>query len=386
MMRNFTIYICFFFFANAISAQPLVQGTILKTGSNSVTIYGKSNILLTNALFEGINICISIPDLGVNNPDLSITVNHMPTLDWTTVGSSPFVNNGRAYYTLIGNDNNIIAPLTWSAGSDYPILTFTFNGGTGQEIVRLDDLSPDGGNGSQSYWYVQANVLGDITDYNTMFYGVGAVNNGGDSPSYVPTADPIALPINLSSFTAKPLNNTDVLLDWVTAGETNSSRFEIERSVNGKEWKQIKSVAAAGNSLVERSYSIVDENVFNPKESVIASLYYRIKMADLNGSFEYSDVRQVSFNGPDLIVGEIFPNPAELSSTYVQLPVSVIEESVILIDIYDSRGAKVSSSKSSVSRGNNNLSIGTSYLSTGIYHIRLSLLKGGTYDRKLVVQ
>ena len=386
MMKKFTLYICLFFFANAIIAQPKVQGTILKTGSNSVTIYGKSNILLTNALFEGINICISIPDLGVNNPDLTTTVNHMPTLDWTTVGSSPYVDNGRAYYTLIGNDNNVVAPLTWSAGVSYPIITFTFNGGTGQEIVRLDDLSPDGGEGFQSYWYVQANVLGDITDYNTMFYGVGAVNNSGLSPSYVPTADPIALPVNLSSFTAKPMNDTDVRLDWVTVGEINSTSFEIERSVNGKEWNQIKTIAAAGNSLSAESYTIVDENVFNAKESGDASFYYRIKMADLNGSFEYSDIRQASFNGPALFVGEIFPNPAVLGSNYVQLPVSTLEETAILIDIYDSRGAKVSSNKSSVSMGNNNLGIATDYLSAGIYHIRLSLLKGGSYDRKLVIQ
>lgn len=194
------------------------------------------------------------------------------------------------------------------------------------------------------------------------------------------------LPILLSYFSAYPLNSTDVQLDWVTAGEINSSRFDVERSINGKEWKKIKTVAAAGNSAIERTYTMVDEKVFNPKASGDVTFYYRLKMADLNGSFEYSDVRQASFNGQSLIVGEIFPNPAGLSSTYVQLPVSSLEDSDILIDIYDSRGMKVTSNKSSVSRGNNNLRIGTGYLSTGIYHIRLSMLKGGTYDRKLVVQ
>lgn len=386
MMKNFTIYICFFFFVQSMFAQILVQGTILKTGSNSVTIYGKPNLPITNAIFDGVNICISIPDQGANNPDLIISVNHMPTLNWTTVGSSPYVTNGRAYYTLIGNDNNIVAPLSWLAGSSYPIITFTFNSGAGEQIVQLNDLSPDGGAGFQSYWYVQAIGFGDITDYDNMFYGVGAVNNGGLAPSYVPTADPVSLPINLTSFTARPLNNTDVELNWVTTGEINSSRFDVERSINGKEWSQIRTVVAGGNSVGERSYTFVDENVFNPKESLDATFYYRLKMADINGSFKYSDVRQAGFKGHTLIVGELFPNPSGSISASVQLPVSAMEETDILIDIYDSRGMKVSSDKSSLSKGNNSLNIVTNHLSTGIYHVRLSLSKGGTYDRKLVVQ
>ncbi len=368
-------------------AQPTVQGTIYKTGTNSVTIYGKPNVSLNNALFEGINICISIPDHGVNNPSLSITNNYMPTLGWTRIGTGPSVENGRAYYTYIGNDNDVVAPMNWTAGSENPIIEFTFTGGVGQEIVRLDDLSPDGGQLFQSYWYVQANVLGDITNYDQMFYGVGAVNNSADSPSYVPSALTVSLPIEIISFTARLLNSTDVQLDWITANEMNSSDYDVERSINGKDWSNIGNLIAEGKSQKDQYYSYNDTKAFDQNKFIKATLYYRLKMVDLDGAFKYSEVRQVKLNRLDgLLIGEPFPNPAELKSAFVQIPVFVLEDNDIQIDIYDIQGKIVSSNASRLSSGNNKLIIEINNLSTGVFNIKLTLGNGVTTIQKLVIQ
>ncbi len=182
------------------------------------------------------------------------------------------------------------------------------------------------------------------------------------------------------------LNNTDAILDWTVASEINSSRFDIERSINGNYWTKINSVAAAGNGPLGWHYTFMDKKVFDSNEPGEATFYYRLKMVDLSGYFEYSNVRQVSFESRGgLFVGNPFPNPAGMRSTSVQLPVSAMTETDIRIDIYDIQSRIVISNASLLSRGNNKISIGTSTLSTGVYHIKLTMENGGTFVRRLVV-
>jgi len=103
------------------------------------------------------------------------------------------------------------------------------------------------------------------------------------------------LPIELMVFIARPLNATDVQLNWTTATEINSSHFDIERSTQGITWIKIGTVAAAGNSHSNLSYNLIDKNVFDSDEVTNTDFYYRLNMVDLDGQFEYSDVRQVKF-------------------------------------------------------------------------------------------
>lgn len=42
-----------------------------------------------------------------------------------------------------------------------------------------------------------------------------------------------SLPIKLISFTAVPMPNKQVLLNWSTSSEQNNDRFEVSRSING---------------------------------------------------------------------------------------------------------------------------------------------------------
>ncbi|MBC7774306.1 MAG: T9SS type A sorting domain-containing protein, partial [Phycisphaerae bacterium] len=195
------------------------------------------------------------------------------------------------------------------------------------------------------------------------------------------------LPLELVAFTVRPLNATDAQLDWITANEINSSHFDIQRSIQGISWITIDTVAAAGNSQSNRYYNLIDKNVFDPNAYTNTNFYYRLKMVDLDGHFEYSDVRQVKFEsraGP--IVGDPFPNPTGLGNTSVQLPVSIKGETNLRIDIYDFQGKIVSTNTSPLSKGNNKLTIGTGTLSLGVYIIKLTMEDGESFVRKLTVQ
>lgn len=198
-------------FAFPANAQPKVRGSISKSitspsaPTTRVVVFGQPNIDLMNVLVENINICVSIPDLGLGNPVALISQNFMPSLEWMAVGGQPDIANGRAYYTFIGNDTSVV-PVNLLTSVNNPIIEVSFDNGTGWEYVQLNDLTDAGGVGSgggpsgQSFWYVQINTLGDITDYDQKFYqNAGSkipINGGSNAPSFVETVDSILLPVN----------------------------------------------------------------------------------------------------------------------------------------------------------------------------------------------
>ena len=119
----------------------------------------------------------------------------------------------------------------------------------------------------------------------------------------------IALPVELIDFEALPESRRHARLRWRTASESNSSHFLVERSNDGYSWEPVGEVKAAGNSILEQGYSFLDENVYDPAAGP-ALFYYRLRMVDLNETFEYSRVRSVAFEGNAPIQAvRVYPNP-----------------------------------------------------------------------------
>ena len=90
------------------------------------------------------------------------------------------------------------------------------------------------------------------------------------------------LPIELIYFEGTP-NPSFNLLKWSTASEHNSDYFQIERSIDGEEWKVVGSKLASGNSTVTVNYNYLDsfdDFVIN---------YYRLKQVDKDGQFKLYD-------------------------------------------------------------------------------------------------
>jgi uncharacterized repeat protein (TIGR03803 family) len=111
----------------------------------------------------------------------------------------------------------------------------------------------------------------------------------------------IPLPVQWLTFTAQKKQQT-VLLNWQTAQEQNSDRFEIERSANGISFNKIGSVTAAGNTTNVSDYSFTDYHPLN------GTNFYRLKQIDIDGKFTYS--RTVSVDFGDIARISVFPNPA----------------------------------------------------------------------------
>lgn len=117
----------------------------------------------------------------------------------------------------------------------------------------------------------------------------------------------LTLPITLvpGSFNAT-VQSSYVLLSWGTSTEINNKGFDIQRSIDGKNWTNIgyvNSKATGGNSIKIIYYNFTD----NAPSTGIN--YYRFKQTNLDGNYEYSDVKKVDIGNTSNIY--VYPNPAQ---------------------------------------------------------------------------
>lgn len=143
-----------------------------------------------------------------------------------------------------------------------------------------------------------------------------------------PLANAAALPVTLVSFNAKVIEN-QAFLEWKTSSETNSDFFEVQRSIDGKNWNAIGKITASQNTSVDQVYNFIDAN---PK---LGTNIYRLKMVDQDGTFAYSSLESLSFKAP--VNMTFYPNP-----TQNQLNIDS-RTPITQLDIYNSEGKIVKS-------------------------------------------
>ncbi len=178
----------------------------------------------------------------------------------------------------------------------------------------------------------------------------------------------IPLPAGLSGFTATKLGNS-ALIQWTTVTETNNKGFGIERSADSKVWTRIgfvNSKASDGNSKERLSYSYTDQAPLN------GTNYYRLKQTDLDGKYNYSTVKQLSFGNRNTI--SIHPNPAK---DYVIIDGLNGDE---MIKIYDATGRIVKEIKPASS----SVAIRLDTLNEGLYQVSIISTNGNTLSRKIM--
>jgi hypothetical protein len=102
-------------------------------------------------------------------------------------------------------------------------------------------------------------------------------------------------------------------LTWGTTSEVNVSHFEIEKSSDGLNWNYVNEVRAEGNSNQNIGYEYYD---YSTSAVVIeGTVYYRLKMVDIDGTFEYSDVRSLDYGHSVINALSIAPNPSSHIAT-----------------------------------------------------------------------
>lgn len=125
---------------------------------------------------------------------------------------------------------------------------------------------------------------------------------GRGANGYVAIFYALSFPVELEQFVAKP-KNCATQLEWITASEVGFSHFEIERSLNGRDFTKIGEQPGQ-SSAHGASYDLLDNESFN-------QVYYRLKMVDLDGSYVYSSIIENASYCDELPIN-LFPNPVRL--------------------------------------------------------------------------
>jgi hypothetical protein len=168
------------------------------------------------------------------------------------------------------------------------------------------------------------------------------------------------LPVRLNSFTGSLYNNI-ATLNWDASSETNFSHYEIQRSSNGSSFATIGNKSAAGgtgrnNYQYADNLAVVSGNVF----------YYRLKIVDLDGRFEYSSVIMVRKDQKSMTGLAVNPNPVVGGIATVRFSSS--SNGIATVRVVDMTGKVVLQQQNKVAEGVNSIPVNNP-----------SLLQKGTY-------
>ncbi len=116
----------------------------------------------------------------------------------------------------------------------------------------------------------------------------------------------IPLPVHLINFNGVHKENI-ILLSWLTEEEIQLNRYEIQRSVNGRDFTTIAIVFSNVSST---------RNDYVYKDGIVSGkvVYYRLKMVNEDASYSYSSILLFRFDNPGKHI-QVYPNPVQTDFT-----------------------------------------------------------------------
>lgn len=322
------------------------------TGYTTARISTNGFIWLSDAGSEGCCNGFSIPA----DPDITNAFIALTQTDWLPSGPA----NGTIFYDVTGTAPNRVFVVHYEnikhiSSADRMTGEIQLYETTNE--IRLVMSSLTGIPGSNTA------TMGIAAGDGVNGYAVGTRNQ---SASYSITNEAWSLvtpsstlPIKLKSYDARKVLST-ALLEWSTDFEENNSHFSIERSVNGRDFKQIAKINSKGNTSAGHQYSYTDVNPLNGKN------YYRLVQYDLDGKSVYYGIKLVNFELASQI--KIMPNPiAENFSISIQS----LQTSDVQITVFDMHGRKVAALTKSLRTGTNVIPIVSTDWASGFYTVKI---------------
>jgi uncharacterized repeat protein (TIGR01451 family) len=182
------------------------------------------------------------------------------------------------------------------------------------------------------------------------------------------------LPVRLLSFKGNRVDRI-IHLEWITADETNSDRFEIQRSNGNGAFIKLGEVAAAGTSSGRTSYSFIDS--FPPA----GTNHYRLKQLDRDSRYQYSNIVSILPTDRNIETAKAFPNPF---NSYTNITIVSAKAQTVSLLLSDVSGKIVWSKNETCMKGENTILLdqaGT--LRTGTYFLKI-ITEEGSHQEKIV--
>jgi hypothetical protein len=349
-----------------------------QTISGSSSVREQFTVSGSNRTASGVNVWLrKVSGTG----DLTVKLESGPgaIIAQNTISASS-ITTSYAWYRAVFSSNQIL-----TAGQTYHI-TLSAPSGT---VYDTYPIRKDAGYGFTSRamfsdGYAQYTTNG--TTWSTWASSQTATH-GLDLSFYLAVSDNspgTPLPIQIASFNGTVQGNT-VSLGWKTATEVNSYMFEIERRT-AAQWESIAQIPAGGTSNAPLEYKYMD----SIKNVGSGNIFYRLKLIDNDGSFQYSSEVGVSVTTavtttavPNIYaLSQNFPNPFNPSTTInYQLQRAVR----VSLKVYDLLGREVATLvNENKGPGSYSAIFDASRLASGTYIYRL-LAGSFTETKKLVL-
>lgn len=175
-------------------------------------------------------------------------------------------------------------------------------------------------------------------------------------------AESAVLPVELTHLSAHAVDNNYIKIAWETESEINNQGFEIERSIDGKNFEKIGWQDGSGENGAR--YNFDDKKVIKNQ-----LYYYRLKQFDLDGQYEYFHIVTEKIIGEVQI--DIYPNPT-LDEIYFQVSNDLKKEDMSL-EIFDMLGRIVFADKDYFSeQESTQFSLQNANLPKGIYFLKIN--------------
>ena len=226
-------------------------------------------------------------------------------------------------------------------------------------------------------------VVAKYSTGNSRWENLGASGNVTGTPNYV-TANVVSsdfgdftfgsntqvLPINMISFTVQATIG-GASVKWSTVKESNNVRFEIEKSLNGKDFLVVGTKAAANNAANGANYEFLDVNFTQ-------SAYYRLVQVDVSGKRKtYNDLTKFVKGLDNSLAVNAYPNPVT-TKLYVTLGSSAKENVKLLITDMSGKILKVKTADSSQA-----IELDVAGLASGSYILQV-VKDSGNVSKKII--
>jgi hypothetical protein len=320
------------------------------------------------AVISTLQFNVGLPNTVSPAPTLSLVSNNIAGITWII---DPAVNEGgylnyNIYNAQAGYNLNCVANV------EIFVMELQFSGGPPGLFTNTAHLVtlPDGGVNQTHIFYCTGTINSNGQDlyYDRDGPGPDVVVANGDSyrptgsgqrgtfTSYARYTPGVTLPVTFASYDVK-CNDKGALVTWSTSSELNSSKFEIQRSANGIDWKTIGTVSAAGNSNDIHNYQYVDI-------SGGGTAQYRVRQVDIDGQFTYTAIKLTNCRSATLFDVVLYPVPAnDKLNVVVKSDMDIATE----LRIVDMSGRVVKQIYSQINKGSTNIAIPVHNLANGQY-------------------
>lgn len=195
-----------------------------------------------------------------------------------------------------------ITPDADEVSQDFP-LTVSLQWHTDQMINGFNPNQVQIGNFHNNTWnYINP----QSTDYEDNYFN--ATFQSYNFSPFVVVNGPIPMPLSLLDFDVESHDGLMANLHWTTTSESNVSHFLVERSTDGKFFKEVAKIDFKKTQAI---------NVFRYNDPINdikqGNIYYRLKTMDISGQFNYSKIKSVSKKEDS--DSHIYPNPLFIQSS-----------------------------------------------------------------------